>query len=67
MGEIGNGKRIAIILLALLLVSALIGVVVFGFRGRHTRRDSAAMVAPVPRAVQPVTSGAAAEHPPVAH
>ena len=67
LGELGNGKRTAIILLAVLLVSALIGVVVFGFRGRHIRRNSAAMVAPVPKAAQPVTPGSPAARSPVAH
>lgn len=67
LGEVGNGKRTAIIVLAVLLVSALVGVLVFGFRGRHIRRNAAAMVAPVPRAAQPVTPGSAAARPPVAH
>jgi hypothetical protein len=43
----GNGSRTMIILVAVLVVSGLIGVLVMGFSGRHIRRNSAAMATPV--------------------
>jgi len=55
LGEMGNGKRTAIVLIAVLAVSALVAVVVVGFHGRHIRRNAAAMTSPVggSAAVQP--------------
>lgn len=47
LGEMGNGKRTAIIVLAVLAISALVAVLVVGFRGRHIKRNAAAMTAPV--------------------
>ncbi len=47
LGEMGNGKRAAIILIAVLAISALVAVLAVGFRGRHIRRNAAAMTAPV--------------------
>lgn len=58
IGEMGNGKRTMIILVAVLVVSALIGVLVIGFRGRHIRRNAAAMAAPVGETVGARVPGA---------
>ena len=53
LGEMGNGKRTMIILAAVLVVAALIGVLVVAFRGRHIRRNAAAMATPVEQTVGP--------------
>ena len=63
LGEMGNGKRTMVILIAVLVVSALIGVLVIGFRGRHIRRNAAAMTAPVGEMVGPRVSPGAAARP----
>jgi hypothetical protein len=46
--KIGRGKRVAIMVAGIVVVAALLGVVVVGFRGGHISRDSAAMTTPVP-------------------
>ncbi|MGC9985681.1 MAG: hypothetical protein ABSF35_18890 [Polyangia bacterium] len=46
--KIGRGKRVAIVVVAAIVVAFLVGVVVTGFRGRHILRNSAAMTTPVP-------------------
>ena len=46
LDEMGNGKRTAIILIAVLVLCALVGIVVVGFRGRHVGRNAAAMATP---------------------
>lgn len=46
LDEMGNGKRIAIIVVAVVVICALIWVVALGFRGRHIRRNAAAMARP---------------------
>ncbi len=53
LGEMGNGKRTLIVLVAVLVVSALIGVLIIGFHGRHIRRNAAAMATPVGETVGP--------------
>lgn len=47
LGEMGNGKRTGIIVIAVLVIAALIGYLVVGFRGRHIARNAAALSAPV--------------------
>jgi hypothetical protein len=59
LGEMGNGKRTLIILVAVLVVSVLIGVLVIGFRGSHVRRNAAAMATPIGTTVGPRLSPAA--------
>ena len=46
--KIGRGRRVAIAAVAVIVVALLLGVVVFGFRGRHISQNSAAMTAPQP-------------------
>ncbi len=48
LDEMGNGKRAAIILLVVVVIGAVVGLIVKGFRGRHIALDAAAMTAPVP-------------------
>lgn len=45
--EMGNGRRAGIIGIAVVGVVALVGLLVVGFRGRHIRRNSAAMTMPL--------------------
>lgn len=45
--EIGRGKRVVIVVLAVVVVVALLGTVVSGFRGRHIVLNSNAITAPV--------------------
>jgi len=47
LGEMGNGKRTAIILVAVIVVAALIVIMAVGFHGRHIARNAAAMATPV--------------------
>jgi hypothetical protein len=47
LDEMGNGKRTAIVLIATLVICALVGIMVVGFRGRHIGRNAAAMATPV--------------------
>jgi len=63
LDEMGNGKRTLIIVAAVLVFSALIGVLMIGFRGRHIRRNAAAMATPVGETVGPRVSPAAAPPP----
>jgi len=56
LGEMGNARRTIIILVAVLVISGLIGVLIMGFRGRHIRRSSAAMATPVQQTVGPRAS-----------
>ena len=63
LGEMGNGKRTMIILVAVLVVFGLIGVLVIGFHGRHIRRNAAAMVTPVGETIGPRVSPAAVPPP----
>jgi hypothetical protein len=46
--KIGRGKRLAIMVVAVVGVAVLIAVVVAGFRGRQILQDSAAMTTPIP-------------------
>ena len=48
LDEMGNGKRSAIVVLAVLVVGVIVGFMVRGFWGRHIALDAAAMTAPVP-------------------
>ena len=66
LGEMGNGKRTTIILVAVLALAALIGVLIVGFRGRHIRRNAAAMATPVGQTLGPRVSPSAVQ-PPVTH
>lgn len=66
LGEMGNGKRTMIILVAVLVVSGLAGVLVIGFHGRHIRRNAAAMATPVGETVGPRVSPSAVP-PPATH
>ena len=66
LGEMGNGKRTLIILVAVLVLSALIAVLIVGFRGRHIRRNAAAMSAPVGEKAGPRASPAVVP-PPATH
>jgi hypothetical protein len=47
LDELGNGKRTAIIVIAVLVIAALVGYLFLGFRGRHIARNAAAMATPV--------------------
>jgi flagellar basal body-associated protein FliL len=47
LDELGNGKRTAIIVIAVLVIAALVGYMFVGFRGRHIARNAAAMATPV--------------------
>jgi hypothetical protein len=67
LDEVGNGKRTAIVLAAVLLLLVLVGGMAFAFRGRHIRQDAAAMVAPGAGTLAPAMSGSAAEPSPAAH
>ena len=67
LDEIGNGKRTAIIVAAVLVLVALVGILAFAFRGRHIRRNAAAMVTPAAGTVGPAGSGSATAPPPPAH
>jgi len=51
--KIGRGRRVAIAAIAVIAVALLLGVVVVGFRGRHTLRNSEAMTTPVPASTNP--------------
>jgi hypothetical protein len=44
--EVGRTRRVVFLLAAVLVVAALTGVVVAGFRGRHVSRNAAALTAP---------------------
>ena len=46
--KIGRGRRLAIMVAAVIVVAVLLGVVVVGFRGRRISQNSAAMTTPVP-------------------
>ena len=50
--KIGRGRRVAIAVVAVIVVALLLGVVVVGFRGRHIARNSAAMTAPLPASTE---------------
>ncbi len=50
--KIGRGRRVAIAVVAVIVVALLLGVVVVGFRGRHISRNSAAMTAPLPTSTE---------------
>ena len=54
LDEMGNGKRTAIIVIAVLVVAALIAVLVMGFHGRHIARNADAMATPVGVSTHPV-------------
>jgi uncharacterized membrane protein affecting hemolysin expression len=41
--ERGRGRRVAIMVCAVIVFAVMIGVVVVGFRGRHISQNSAAM------------------------
>jgi hypothetical protein len=45
--KIGRGRRVVIAAVVVIAVALLLGVVVFGFRGRQISRNSAAMTTPV--------------------
>jgi hypothetical protein len=47
LGEMGNGKRVAIIFLALVVIGALVGLMTGAFHGRHIRRNAAALTEPI--------------------
>ena len=47
LGEMGNGKRTAIISVAVIVVGGLIAFLTVGFHGRHIARNAAAMTEPV--------------------
>jgi hypothetical protein len=64
LGEIGNGKRVAIVVSALLVVAALIVVMVVGFRGRHVSRNAAALTAPIVVSPPPAAPGSVVHTPP---
>ena len=63
LGEIGNGKRVAVIVAAVFVVAALVTVIVAGFRGRHISRNAAAMTEPVTTSTTPGTSRSTAALP----
>jgi hypothetical protein len=60
IGEMGNGKRTAIIGTAVVVVGALIGILAVGFHGRHIARNADAMATPVGVPTGPTNS---APHP----
>ena len=64
LGEIGNGKRVAIVVGALVVVAALIVVMVVGFRGRHISRNAAALTAPLVAPPRPGAPGSVVRTPP---
>lgn len=45
--KIGRGRRVVIAAVVVIAVGLLLGVVVFGFRGRQISRNSEAMTEPV--------------------
>lgn len=47
IGEMGNGKRTAIVATAVVVVGALIAILSVGFHGRHIARNAAALTAPL--------------------
>jgi hypothetical protein len=47
IGEMGNGKRTAIISVAVVVVGALIGLLAVGFHGKHVAQSAAAMTEPM--------------------
>jgi hypothetical protein len=55
LGEMGGGKRAAIILAMVVILTALIAILVVGFRGRHIARNAAALTHPVDVTTQPYT------------
>lgn len=48
--ETGQGKRLAILALAVAVLALVIGVVAFGFRDRHITRNAAALMKADPAA-----------------
>ena len=52
--ETGQGKRLAILALAVAVLALVIGVVAFGFRGRHITRNADALLKaePAPHATR---------------
>jgi hypothetical protein len=44
--EVGRTRRVVFMLAVVLVVAALTGVVVVGFRGRHISQNAAALTAP---------------------
>jgi hypothetical protein len=62
IGEIGSGKRVAIIVAAVLVVLALVGVMFVAFRGKHVAQSAAALT-PVAVPVQPTPPPAPAAAP----
>jgi serine/threonine-protein kinase len=65
IGEIGSGKRVAIIVAAVVIVLALVAVLVIGFRGKHVTQSAAAL-APVAASAPPPPVSAAAPPAPAA-
>jgi hypothetical protein len=55
LGEMGGGKRAAIILAMVVVLTALITLLVVGFHGRHIARNAAALTTPVSVPSQPIT------------
>jgi len=51
----GGGKRAAIILAMVVILTALVAMLVVGFRGRHIARNAAALTHPVDVTTQPYT------------
>jgi len=47
LDEMSNGKRTAIIAVAVVVVAALIAILTVGFHGRHIARNADAMTQPV--------------------
>jgi hypothetical protein len=60
IGEMGNGKRTAIIATAVVVVGALITILAVGFHGRHISRNAEALTAPLGVPTRPTNS---APHP----
>jgi hypothetical protein len=50
--ENGRGRRVVIMVAAVLVVAALVAVVAAGFRGRHIPQNAAAITTPVPATVK---------------
>jgi len=67
LDEMGNGKRVAIVLAAILGIGALVGIMVVGFHGRHIGRNAAAMATPVAGDAGSVTPRSASAESPAAH
>lgn len=55
LGEMGGGKRTAIIVAMIVVLTALIAFLVIGFRGRHIGRNAAAMTQSIDVPTQPLT------------